>query len=119
MRKRNIEFFFDTVMWYLLYLLPIVIFLVALSSMTLEDLCAFISASDVSKIGDTFVFAGLSAVFGADGVVPLFVGSTGVYLLYYATYFVIIWLLHLAVDFLVFIPRLCHKWLHYFTREDK
>ena len=115
MRKRSISHFFDTLMWYLLYLLPIIVFLVALTSMTLPDLCAFVSRSPISAIRDTFVFSALDKLFGTDGLLPMFTGSANVFILYYSTYFVYVMLLHLFVDFLVFIPRLAHKWLEHFT----
>lgn len=111
MRKRTITHFFDTLMWYLLYLLPIIVFLFALVAMPLPDLCAYVANSPISAIKDTFVFQGFDSVFGANGLLPMFTGSVNVFLLYYATYFVYVMLLHLFVDFLVFIPRLAHKWM--------
>lgn len=119
MRKRTVTHFFDTLMWYLLYLLPIIVFLVALTSMTLPDLCAYVSGSPISAISETFVFKELASLFGSDGILPMFTGSANVFMLYYATYFVYVMLLHLFVDFLVFIPRLAHKWLSKFAGGDK
>jgi len=114
MRKRTITHFFDTLMWYLLYLLPVLVFLFALLAMPLPDLCSYVSNSPISAIKDTFIFEALDSVFGANGLLPLFSGSANVFLLYYATYFISVMLLHLFVDFLVFIPRLAHKWMSNF-----
>lgn len=63
---------------------------------------------------DNVVYVALTALLGADGIVPLF--STNAPLLM-VTWFASMVLVHLFVDFIVFIPRLAHKWLGKMTQE--
>lgn len=108
MRKRNISFLFDHVMWYIVYLLPLLIMLIF----------------NVGSIADTFTHIGINLaqnnpiyvaildIFGANGVVPLFMDDGAImYVAYFATCVIV----HLCVDFLLFIPRLAHKWVDMFN----
>lgn len=64
---------------------------------------------------DNIVYKTLDGIFGANGVLPFVISQSA---LIYMTYFVFVELIHLAVDFLVFIPRLCHKWMGDLTNEN-
>ena len=75
----------------------------------------------MQKIGititdDNVIFTTLAGIFTLGGVLPLLANGS---VLYYFTYFVFVMLIHLAVDFLVFIPRLCHKWMGDLTNDEK
>jgi len=63
---------------------------------------------------DNVVYSALDGLFGATGILPIITNSS---ILYYFVWFVFVELIHLAVDFLVFIPRLCHKWLACLTKD--
>lgn len=113
MRKKTISYGLDQIMWYIVYLLPILIFLMALIVTPIADVDNWLkNSSAFNAIEQTWLFDSLNDIFGADGMLPMFTGSTNVYMLYYACYFVYVMILHLFVDFLVFIPRLCHKWFN-------
>lgn len=118
MRKRTINSIADTGMWYLIYLLPLLVLLVALINTPIADVWQFVENSGFARFSDTIIFKSLSDIFGESGILPLFTGNTNVFFLYYATYFVCVMICHLCVDFLLFIPRLAHKWLNKFTQGD-
>lgn len=111
MRKRNIKYTTDTIFWYIIYLLPVLILLLSLLTTPLADVVTIVENSTFAELGNTFIFQTLDDIFGINGVLPLFTGTTNVFVLYYMTYFVSVMLLHLLVDFILFIPRLAHKFL--------
>lgn len=68
----------------------------------------------VSIFTDNVILTSLTDIFGSSGVFPLF-SSNGI--LIYASYFVCVFLVHLAVDFLIFIPRLIENLGDKFTKN--
>ena len=108
MRKRTIKCLFDNIFWYLIYSLPLLLMLLHWFKVGTIDISNVFAISGLSLLSDNVVFVGLSNLFGANGVMPLF-ASDG--LLLFLSYFVICWLVHLAVDVLLFIVRLAHSWL--------
>ena len=106
MRKKTIKYLFDNVLWYMIYLLPLIFALIHWSTIGVLDLSSIFALGGFSLVADNFVFVCLNSIFGAGGVVPLFAGSG---LLMYLSYFIICWLLHLAVDVLLFIVRWSHS----------
>ena len=109
MRKKSISHFFDTVFWYILYTLPLFTFLISsFRSSTIVTLSECMTNFGLGVSSSSVVYTTLSELFGASGVLPLF-ASTDV--LFFATYFINVMLLHVIVDVLLFIIRLCHKWL--------
>lgn len=115
MRGRNIKYFFDTFMWYLLYLLPLFLLVFAVfRTGTIPSLSSVFTDLGVTIFNDNVILTCLTDIFGASGVFPLF-NSDGV--LVYATYFICVYLVHLAVDFLIFIPRLFENIADKFTKN--
>lgn len=111
MRKRNISFGLDKIMWTIIYLFPVLLLLFSACVTPLTDILSTIDSSAfVTDFANTGIYTALNDIFGVDGILPLFTGTTGVAVLSYMTYFVNVLIIHLAVDFLVFIPRLAHKW---------
>lgn len=110
MRKKTVAFCLEKLMWYIIYLFPILLVLLSAVNTPLADLIDTINNSAfVSNFATTDVFTSLESIFGSSGLVPLLTGTTGNLILAYATYFVIVLIVHLAVDFLLFIPRYAHK----------
>lgn len=110
MRERTIKNLSDNIMWYLIYLLPIIGFLILLAT---NNGVPIVFADVFNNLGlqivtDNIIVDTLTQIFGVGGVFPIF-ASPG--LIYYFTYFIATMIIHLAVDFLLFIPRLAHKWL--------
>lgn len=64
---------------------------------------------------NNFIYTTISNLFGINGVFNLALDK-GIYL--YFSWFIGVYLMHLFVDFILFIPRLCHKWLKEFTQGD-
>ena len=60
---------------------------------------------------DNIVVNGLEEIFGANGVMPVFLTNTPIIIF---AWFICVFIIHLAVDFLLFIPRLAHKWMNEF-----
>lgn len=120
MKKKNVLNLADTIFWYFLYFFPVVAYLLFLiaepaSGTTVISLDTFFSNLGIGFITDNFILSSLSDIFGANGVMPFFANDTALYIF---TWFICVYIVHLAVDFLIFIPRLAHKYMNYFTRTE-
>lgn len=118
MRKRTISNIADHVFWLLIALLPLVIYgFTCLSyeltsaSDTLPSLMDFLVDFGISDTSITYTV--LDDIFGSTGILPLF--NPGSVVLLFLSYFTTVEIVHLAVDFLLFIPRLSHKWMEKIT----
>lgn len=119
MRKRCVNHIADTLMWYLIYLFPLVFVLCGsvLNTDAMTFFNSFLTWFEIAMTNNP-IYTPLSEIFGATGLMPLFVGNWS-FMLYYGTYFVSCMILHLAVDVIVFIPRLAHKYMSVLTREEE
>lgn len=120
MRKRTVNHIADTIFWYLLYFFPVVAYLFFImaepsSGTAVISLTSFFNSLGISFFTDNPILTVLVDLFGSSGVLPLF---TDVSALYFFAWFASVMLVHLAVDFILFIPRLAHKWLNAFTTRD-
>ena len=122
MRKRNCDKLFDNIFWYLVYLYPIIISLIqsihvfenytpdvglvqtTVGKLLYENLVALGSANS-GFIIDIFV-----SIFGRNGIMSL---TTSNAIFMYIQYVVMMFMVHLLFDFIMFIPRLCHKPWHF------
>lgn len=116
MRKRNVDHIADTVFWYLLYSLPFLAYLFMFFTANSVPFTQFFT----DNLGFVFsssnpVFSALSQLFGSDGVLPLFANDSFIII---ATWFISVFVVHLAVDIILFIPRFCHKFLSKSTQGD-
>ncbi len=115
MRKRTMSAIADHFYWLLVALLPLLCYLIQFLSYELtsvtDTLPTFLSYMQSFGIStDSIIYSVLADLFGSNGILPMFsTGSNAVLL--YLSYFVMVQIIHLAVDFLVFIPRLSHKWM--------
>ncbi len=111
----------DHVFWLLVALLPLVLYVVQFFAYELTSVTTFASFdSFMTTFGvspDSVVYTSLVGLFGAEGTLPLFSGTTSAPILF-LSYFVSVEIIHLAVDFLLFIPRLSHKYMEKFTQGD-
>ena len=120
MRKRVVSHVADTVFWYLLYFLPVLAYLLFLiaepaSGTAVIDFMTFFESLGLGFVSDNVIISSLSCIFGTDGVFPIF--STDVPFVIF-TWFIGTYILHLAVDFILFIPRFAHKWLNKLTNGE-
>ena len=143
MRKRTVNCIVKNIFWYTIYLLPIIVALILTLSVTSESFFPWFSEEaihphvdglylvfinnlerlvrDVIDTDFNPIYLALVSAFGTDGgVFPLFFNesSWGVTFIAYFAYFVSVYLLHILIDFLLFIPRLCHKWMNSFTATE-
>lgn len=120
MRKRTINTIADTIFWYVIYFLPVLVYLFYLilapvSGASLAPFTSYFDAVGLGFVADNVVISTLKEIFGIGGILPLF--STDLPFIIFA-WFVCTFIVHLAVDFLLFIPRIAHKWLNKFTQGD-
>lgn len=143
MRKRTVNCIVKNIFWYTIYLLPIIVALIITLSVTSESFFYWFKETyqfqTIDSLSNLFVFnfdgvlraiididynpiySALVSAFATDGgVVPLFSNEStgGVAFLRYFAYFISVYLLHILIDFLLFIPRLCHKWMNSFTATE-
>lgn len=121
MRQRTIKNIADRLFWLIVALLPVLIYLCTFISYrfttvtdTLPTFAEFISNFGVSQT--SVVYTSISDLFGLNGILPLFNNNNSILL--YMAYFVSVEIVHLAVDFLVFIPRLAHKFMEKLTINE-
>lgn len=113
MRKRTMNNLFENLMWYLIYLMPLLLWVGV--SVRVGHFCSLANTFDVIGLNiltDNVILGTFIQIFGVGGVIPLFVSSD---ILIYVSYFVSVYLIHLLVDFLLFIPKISHKWLSSLT----
>lgn len=116
MRKRTIKYFCDSIMWYIIYLLPIFAYMLICFNDHNASLSGVMSSLGVDILSDNVIYTSLSSLFGVSGVLPLF-GSPD--LLMYMSYFVSVWLVHVAVDVLLFIVRWFHELMDNFVSHKE
>lgn len=129
MRKRNIKTVADTIFWYALYFLPIIVCLVTLCNRSDVFWQNNVDYVDFGAWFEYFiemfmpfgvnnpVYMALVDVFGQNGVIPVF-GEGSMSILLFFTWFVNVYLAHLMVDFILFIPRIAHKWMKNCTEQE-
>lgn len=120
MRKRTINHLADTIFWYLLYFFPVIAYLLFLfvepgTATSIVDLPTFFNQVGFGIVTDNVIINALRDIFGANGILPFF--NTDMPLLIF-TWYITVFITHLAVDFILFIPRLCHKWMKSFTQGE-
>lgn len=111
MRKKTISFGLDNILWYMVYLLPILCFLVYLSVSSapiafetfMTDILGF------SMVLDNPFISTVSAVFGSNGILPLFDTSSSLGIILYLSYFVGAYFVHFLVDITMLLPRMLMK----------
>lgn len=121
MRKRTVNHVADTIFWYVIYFLPIMaylIYLVALNGTAPMSIGAFFEDIVYSVFPGNPVSTALQSIFGESGVLPFF-ESGFTWILDFFAWFVGVYLCHLAVDFLLFIPRIAHKYMKKFTNSEE
>lgn len=130
MRKRSVNHVADTIFWYAVYMFPIIITIFQVGALwtvggqfgedygnLLEFLFGGLNFNLVALgCQDGIVFNTLRSIFGVDGIIELFYADT---LFMFAQWFVGSLLVHLCVDFILFIPRIAHKWLDDFAKKER
>ena len=109
MRKRNVSYLIDKLFWTLICLLPLLAWLIVIARTgQLTSLVDVMTDVHLLPLMNNSIFTTLSDIFGAHGVVPLIQNPD---ILLYMSYFIGVALIHLLVDFVLFIPRIAMNWL--------
>lgn len=79
------------------------------------DFKDFVNTMGFEFATDNLIVNTLGDIFGTGGIMPLFDNDTPFIIF---AWFIGVYLLHLLVDFILFIPRIAHKWLKDCTGGD-
>lgn len=115
MRKKTLKCLFDNILWYMVYMLPLLLLLIHWFKTGDVSLINAMSSSGLGIFADNPIYTSLLSIFGEDGILPLFASADVVA---YCSYFVSTFIIHLFVDFLLFVPRLAHKWMSWLGGDD-
>lgn len=117
MRKRNVAYLLDKIFWYVVYMLPLLIWLIILIRNgfdTTYTLSMVFETLGLGIVTDNVILTSLMSIVGVGGVFPIFASNE---ILIFFTWFIGTLITHLFVDFILFIPRLAHKWLGALTKD--
>ena len=108
MRKRTINCLFDRGFWFLISILPLIAFVIMLwfNGQNGITLSTVFTSCGFGIVADNAIVTTLMSIFGVGGVFPLFSTPD---IIVFLIYFISINLIHLAVDVLLWIPRLGHR----------
>lgn len=120
-RKKTINHVADTIFWYVIYFLPVILYLLFIlaepsNTTSVINFSTFLDNVGIGFVADNIISSTLVSIFGVGGILPLL--STNVPFEIF-TWFISMFIIHLAVDFVLFIPRIAHKWLKGFYKEDE
>lgn len=119
MRKKTVTHSVKTIFWWIVYCLPLITYLFILwgnARNGIDDIMSFDTVmANYYDVAQGIISDPLYSIFGDVGILPLF-NNYGIFI--FMEWFIGAYLLHLAVDFILFIPRLCHKFMNKFTRSE-
>lgn len=121
MRERTLKSLFDKIMWYGIYLFPLLAYLCICFSIQgseiIDGTLPYDFTAFMYDLG--FSFGPIDLLFGeifGDGGLLHMVEYGG--MLSYANYLVFVTILHVIFDIIVFIPRLFHNFLESLEKGD-
>lgn len=104
MRTRTIETIIDRGFWALVLMMPVLAYLI----LCLHNTTDFVTVLSQFNVTDTnVIYTSLVSLFGSNGYLPFLDTTNDNVLLLYMAYFFCIELIHIIVDVLLFIPRIC------------
>lgn len=124
MRKKTIILIADKLFWFIIMLMPVLFYIISPLAFSIgggsatADIVLPTFSGVLADFGintDNIIYSSLSALFGETGVIHFFNADSVVLL--YMSYIAFIEILHLFIDFIVFIPRLARKFLDRFTLD--
>lgn len=115
MTKNNVLLIVDKMFWSLVYILPLIAFIIMLwHNPTTTSIESVFSSIGLGIVNDNIILTTLIDIFGAGGVFPIF--TTNDFFIY-LTYMSCVIILHLVVDFLLIIVRWAHSCLDKAVKE--
>lgn len=121
MRKSRISHFADTFFWYAIYMFPIIAYLLLLiaepgtGTNAIISLEAFFDNIGLGLANNNIIVQTINSIFGESGILPLFKTNMPTIML---SWFVSTYIVHLAIDVLLFIPRFAHKFIEKTTQGE-
>lgn len=100
MRKKTINCLFDNILWYTIYLLPLITYIISGFHNTYNDLATFMQ--NIFTLDENIIFSSLSDL---NTMLRFFVDEN---VITYITYFAIMVLIHVMIDIVLWIPKLAH-----------
>lgn len=114
MSKKKINYLYDILYYALFSLIPIIAYIVHQHHFADATLMSFFQEFGI--LNTNVIFTALVDMFGTNGYLPLLDSTSVVF--YMFTYMAIVVIVHLVIDFIIFIPRLAHKYLNYFYNKE-
>lgn len=115
MKKKTILNLADTIFWYFVYMLPVIVYLINIIPNGAVSFDTLLSSTGFDIINTNVVTSTFNSLFATGGILPLFAVDSPLIII--ISWFIFAVILHLMADFILFIPRLAHKWLGKFTKE--
>lgn len=114
MRSKTFGKILDHLMWFLIYMLPLIAYVVLCSQdgIGMIDFESFMS-DFFGPVGNPIFDVFMQFADGGAFNIASYLG-----IIYYAVYMVLVTLLHVAFDIVVFIPRLFHDFLDKLHKGD-
>lgn len=119
MREKTVKKLLDRLYWYAIALLPVIIYLIYAISVPNNATSIDTFADIFNSLGfynGNIVTTALVQLFGETGVIPFFEDTSLV--IYILSYYVLAEVVHLAIDFLLFLPRMTHKFMEDFVDKE-
>lgn len=116
MRERTLKSLFDKIMWYGIYLFPLIAYVALVFSFQYNGSNDYISFGlFMDNLGFDFgpIWDILEELFGDGGGILSMVDEYG--FISYANYLVFVTIFHVIFDVIVFVPRLFHDFLERFN----
>ena len=120
MRERTLKSLFDKIMWYGIYLFPLICYAFLCLSFQYDGNNEFVPFADFMESLTGFAgFGGSLYVTINQGLFENVLNLTDFGgLACYLTYLIVITIVHVIFDIIVFIPRLFHNFLESFEKGD-
>lgn len=119
MRKKTIKYGLDKILWLFLMLLPLLVYAIQAHQFGIEGVTIY----DVFYGGlgfdmtDGIIVDAVYSFIGPNGYVPL-IDSMNI-IPFYIQWLCVVVIVQLVYDFLMFIPKLAHKFMHKFTQDEE
>lgn len=128
MRKRTINFCFDKILWGIIILLPLLLYFAYIfahigqtGSFNLQNIdqvlmnFGFITKDFFSLLESTLIGGYFFELFESGLIFTL---TASPFLVWYLSYIIIVEFMHICVDLILMLPRICRKFMNRLGAED-
>ena len=116
MRKRTINHVAETIFWNVIYFIPVIAYLILLWNGGISTFGSVFDTIGLNIATNSTAFSSLASLFGTEGNLPLFANTD---LLVFFAYYINVFIAHIFVDFILFIPKIAKKWMNKFTQGEE